>query len=178
MLTIRPASGVSATIKGSITGSLIELNGVNYMNIDGSNSGGSDRNLLLYNSGSASNATVIYLTSPGGLYNGASNCVIKNCRIKSFGHVSNTTYGIRTNTTKGMSLTSSGISYGGDATFTTLAIPVNTTVQGDTVHNGQDTCFNATSTITHQPRNPTRWLQKNLPSGSIRIPPQALSPLS
>jgi hypothetical protein len=58
---------------------------------------------------------------------------------------SNTLYHYRA---KGVSTTSIETVYGNDMTFTTEDVPLNTTVQNDTVHDGQDTCINATQTIT------------------------------
>jgi hypothetical protein len=50
---------------------------------------------------------------------------------------------------KGVSTTSSETVYGTDMTFMTLSnVPVNNSVQNDTVINGADTCFNASQTIT------------------------------
>ncbi len=49
---------------------------------------------------------------------------------------------------KGVSTTSGETIYGADMTFTTLAVPANTTVENVTIANGADTCFNATNTIT------------------------------
>jgi hypothetical protein len=57
----------------------------------------------------------------------------------------NTLYHYRAN---GISATSGEIVHGNDMTFTSLGVPVSTTVGNDTVHNGQDTCFNASQTIT------------------------------
>jgi trimeric autotransporter adhesin len=100
-LTIRPAAGVTPVIKGSCPTSLISLNGVKYLTIDGSNSGGSDRSLLLYNSNSTASARVIFISSTGGMNTGSTDCVIKNCKIKGSPQVTNTTYGIVTSSATG-----------------------------------------------------------------------------
>jgi hypothetical protein len=62
------------------------------------------------------------------------------------GLLPNTLYHYRIN---GISATSGETVHGADMTFTTLSsIPVTTTLETITIHNGQDTCFNATQTIT------------------------------
>ncbi len=92
-LTIRPASGVTATISGSLSsGALLKLNGADYVTIDGSNSGGTDRSLTLTNTSTTAPA-VIWLASSGvGL--GASNNTIKNCNINAASGTTSTAYGI------------------------------------------------------------------------------------
>ena len=100
-LTIKPAPGNNASIQGSTTSSVILINGANYVTIDGSNNGTTSRNLTIWNSNSASNAAVIYLTSPNDYTRSASNDVIKNCNIKASNQVVNTTYGIQCNSATG-----------------------------------------------------------------------------
>ncbi len=48
-LTIKPNTGVNATVTGSSTDALFKFNGADYITIDGSNSGGTTRNLTLIN---------------------------------------------------------------------------------------------------------------------------------
>jgi trimeric autotransporter adhesin len=98
-LTIKPAPGVTTKIIGSHPESLITLNGANYVIIDGSNSNGTDRNLLISNTNPGDVARVIYISNPGGFNKSASNCIIKNCRIKSSPQLTNNTYAIVTKTT-------------------------------------------------------------------------------
>ncbi len=63
-LTIRPAAGVAATVTGS-SSAIFKLNGADYVIIDGSNSGGSDRSLTIQNTTtSTSGNAVIWLASP------------------------------------------------------------------------------------------------------------------
>ena len=50
-LTIKPASGVSPVISGISTTGLVVLNGIDYVTIDGSNSGGGSRDTTLTNNG-------------------------------------------------------------------------------------------------------------------------------
>jgi hypothetical protein len=102
-ITIKPAPGISPVIAGSNPASIINFNGSRYVTIDGSNSGGRDRSLLIWNSDTtaASGQTAVYFSSPGGFNNGASYCTVKNCQIKGKAHLTKTTYGIRTNSATG-----------------------------------------------------------------------------
>lgn len=81
-VTIKPASGVTATISGSVaSGALIKLNGASYVTIDGSNNGTSSRDLTITNT-STTAPSGVWLASLGtGL--GAANDTIKNCNIST-----------------------------------------------------------------------------------------------
>jgi hypothetical protein len=92
-LTIRPASGNSATISGSSTNAIIRLNGADWVIIDGSNSGGTDRNLTLINTSSGSNTAVLWLSSVSAV-NGTTNNTIKNCNILAGSNTVSSTFGI------------------------------------------------------------------------------------
>lgn len=75
-LTIRPASGVVATVTASVAnGPLIKILG-NYITIDGSNNGTAGRNLTLVNS-HTSMPNVIWVSSSGTT--AVNNISIKNC---------------------------------------------------------------------------------------------------
>ncbi|MFN7325318.1 MAG: beta strand repeat-containing protein, partial [Chitinophagales bacterium] len=88
-LTIKPAAGNTAVISGSSTSCIIALNGTDYVTIDGSNSGGADRNLSILNTNTATNTAVICIKSLGvGL--GATNNTIKNLNITA-GEIGSTT---------------------------------------------------------------------------------------
>lgn len=91
-VTFRPKPAGTSTITGSSNAGILVLQGCQFINIDGSNSGGDDRSLTWENTSSASGAFTI------GLFNdypqGASNCVIKNNNIKSVQQLSLNTYGI------------------------------------------------------------------------------------
>ncbi len=79
-LTIRLATGVTSSITGSATGALIRLNGANYVTIDGSNSGGTDRSLTIENT-SITTPNVVVIGSLGTTTvtnNTLRNCVIRN----------------------------------------------------------------------------------------------------
>ncbi|MEI6062659.1 MAG: BNR-repeat neuraminidase N-terminal domain-containing protein, partial [Bacteroidota bacterium] len=81
-LTIKPATGVTATITGSVSsGALIKLNGADYVILDGSNSGGTDRSLTITNS-STTSPTAVSLVSLG-TGTGATSNTIKNCNIST-----------------------------------------------------------------------------------------------
>lgn len=90
-LIIKPNS--TATLTGSVaSGALIKLNGADYVTIDGSNSGGTDRSLTISNT-SSTTPTVISLISLGtGL--GATNNTIKNCNINTGVTSPGTSFGI------------------------------------------------------------------------------------
>ncbi len=78
-VTFKPAALNSATISGSAT-SIIKLNGADYIIFDGSNSGGTDRNLTIQNTATTSSTTVIWVSSLGTDL-GAANNTIKNCKV-------------------------------------------------------------------------------------------------
>jgi trimeric autotransporter adhesin len=100
-LTIKPATGVTTTISGAFaSGALIKLNGADYVIIDGSNSGGTDRSLTITNT-STTSPTALSLASLG-IGAGATNNTIKNCNI-STGVSAATGYGIAIGSTPGTS---------------------------------------------------------------------------
>lgn len=100
-LTIKPAPGVNASVQGSPATYILTINGANYVTIDGSNNGSNSRNLTFWNSNSATNAGVIFFSSPGDYTRSASNDVIKNCKIRASSQVTNVTYGILCNASSG-----------------------------------------------------------------------------
>ncbi|MBU3681783.1 MAG: hypothetical protein FGM16_07575, partial [Flavobacterium sp.] len=78
-LTIKPASGVIATISGSVSSnSLIKFNGGDFVTFDGSNNAGTDRSLTINNS----STTEPYVIWVGGDVNNSSlSIAIKNCNV-------------------------------------------------------------------------------------------------
>ncbi|MCX6165370.1 MAG: right-handed parallel beta-helix repeat-containing protein [Ignavibacteriae bacterium] len=91
-ITIRPSSGITSTISGSSLTSIIKLDGADYVTIDGSNSGGTDKSLTIQNTIATSTTAAFWFASSGtGL--GASNDTIKNCNI-SCNYNTATSYGI------------------------------------------------------------------------------------
>ena len=59
-VTIKPAPGVSPAISGSSATALIVLNGIDYVTIDGSNSGGSSRDMTISNTNAGTSSAVIW----------------------------------------------------------------------------------------------------------------------
>ncbi|MDX2134140.1 MAG: PKD-like domain-containing protein, partial [Saprospiraceae bacterium] len=94
-LTIRPAAGNTATISGaSATGTaLIRLNGADWVIIDGSNAGGTDRSLTLTNTSTATNVAVVWVSSVNA-FNGATNNTIKNTNIVGGSNTVTSVFGI------------------------------------------------------------------------------------
>ncbi len=112
--TVLIKPNTTATLTGSLgSGSIIRLNGADYVTIDGSNNGSNSRDLTISNTAVAA-PTVITLSSLGtGL--GATNNTIKNCII---------TTGV--NTSVGY-----GVSIGGATPGTTGADNDNNTIQNN-----------------------------------------------
>jgi hypothetical protein len=81
-LTIKPASGVTATISGSSAVAIFKLNGADYVTIDGSNSGGTDKSLTISNTNTAATTAVIWNASLGAGA-GAKTNTIKNCTLSN-----------------------------------------------------------------------------------------------
>jgi hypothetical protein len=80
-VTIKPAPGVSPSLIGSSASSMINLNGADWVTIDGSNTiGGTSRDLTITNTGTATNTAVIRLTSLG-VGAGATNNTVKNTNL-------------------------------------------------------------------------------------------------
>ncbi|MCX6246257.1 MAG: T9SS type A sorting domain-containing protein [Bacteroidetes bacterium] len=95
-VTIRPATGVTTTLTGTSASGILILNGADYIIIDGSNSGGTDKSLTWENTNTFSNRYAIGFSSAGGT-NPATNNIIQNCNIKASSQVTNNTYGIYMN---------------------------------------------------------------------------------
>lgn len=98
-VTFKPKAGVTATVTGAPATGILVLFGCDYVVLDGSNSGGTDRNLTFENTNTAANAYVIGVFNSAG--DPASNCTIKNCNIKASSQVTNSTYGIILNAAGG-----------------------------------------------------------------------------
>ena len=82
-ILIKPAPATTPTISGSFSGALLQLLGADNVTIDGSNTvGGTTRDLTITNisPSTITNTAVIWLVSATAT-NGATNNVIKNCRI-------------------------------------------------------------------------------------------------
>jgi|GEM_PF-5262522 len=92
-VTIRPASGVQASISGSATGSAIVLSqGADYFTLDGANTPGvNTRDLSITNTSTAASA-VVWLQSQG-LGAGASYNEVRNLNLRG-GTITNLTFGV------------------------------------------------------------------------------------
>lgn len=102
-LTIRPATGVTASISNSSSTSIFKLDGADWVIIDGSNSGGTSRNLTIENTSTSATTGAVWIAS-GGAGAGATNNTLKNCIIKT-GSNTVATYGV---TISGSTLASTG----------------------------------------------------------------------
>ena len=115
-LTIRPATGVTATISGSVaSNALIRLNGADFVTIDGSNSGDTDRSLTITNTATTAPTAISLISFTTGL--GAINNTIRNCNIST---------GVQTTT-------GYGIAVGGTLPGSTGADNDNTTIQNNNI---------------------------------------------
>ncbi|UOK43675.1 MULTISPECIES: T9SS type A sorting domain-containing protein [Flavobacterium] len=86
-LTIKPASGVAATVSGNLASELIQFNGADYVTIDGLNTGGSS--LIISNistSATAGTSTIKFQAD-------ATNNTITNCTVLGSATVPNLTDG-------------------------------------------------------------------------------------
>ena len=127
-LTIKPSTGVTAALTGSSDSALIKLNGADYVTIDGSNSGGTTRDLTISNSNTGTSSAVIWVGSASAS-NGAINNTIKNCIIT----------GNAPATTMAAIISSSGTTIGGVAE----AANANNTYQNNVIN----TCLNGIAIV-------------------------------
>ncbi len=103
-VTIQPATGVSPVISGSSATVILKFNGTDYFTINGSNSGGTTRDLLIENVSTSHNTGCIQLSSPG-TGAGCTYDTFKNCMIRSgtTGGISAYTYAVSVGSTLGSS---------------------------------------------------------------------------
>ena len=78
-LLIRPASGVTPTITGSSSTAIIVLNGADFVTIDGSATGGTDRGLTIVNTNTSTSSAVVWMQTAAA--DGTANNTIKNLNI-------------------------------------------------------------------------------------------------
>lgn len=88
-LTIKPNTGINTVIQGTASDAIIKLNGADYITIDGSNNGGTTRNLTFINNSNALTSSVIWVGSASAS-NGATHNTVKNCIVQ--GNAGTTTY--------------------------------------------------------------------------------------
>jgi hypothetical protein len=123
-LTIKPGSGVTATLTGSSASALIKLNGADFVTIDGSNNGTSSKNLTITNTNAGTSSAVIWNASATAS-DGATNNTIKNCIIT--GNASTTTLaGIFSGGTSAVAISSNA-----------LFNNTNLTIQNNTISKAQ-----------------------------------------
>lgn len=80
-IRIKPAASVTPTISGSSASCIINLNGADWVTIDGSNIvNGTSRNLSISNTNSGTSSAVVCVTSTG-VGTGATNNTVKNTNI-------------------------------------------------------------------------------------------------
>uniref|UniRef100_A0A7V3E778 Choice-of-anchor D domain-containing protein n=1 Tax=Ignavibacterium album TaxID=591197 RepID=A0A7V3E778_9BACT len=80
-VTLKPNTGVTATISGNSATGIFVSYGVDYFIIDGSNSGGTDRSLTIENTSTSTNHYVVGIFNNG--IKGAQNNTLKNCVIRA-----------------------------------------------------------------------------------------------
>ena len=97
-VTIKPNTGVTTLITGSGNPCIITLNGADYVTIDGSNAGGTDKSLTIANTYTTALSAVILLANNG---TGATNNTIKNCIIKGSSKTVTNAYGLFLNSAGG-----------------------------------------------------------------------------
>jgi len=80
-LVIKPNTGVTPVISGSVAGSaLLKFKGIDYVVIDGSSNGGTDRSLTIENTSGEWYSYVIGITNNGS-NDASTNVTIKNCIV-------------------------------------------------------------------------------------------------
>ncbi len=97
-LIIKPNTGATPTISGSsVTNGLIIFNGLDYVTLDGSNSGGTERSLAIENTSCSFDAHVVGISNNSGT-DPSTNITLKNCVMTGANNISVvTTYVIRFN---------------------------------------------------------------------------------
>lgn len=100
-LTIKPAASTTPTISGTSANAIIKLNGADYVTIDGSNSGGTTKDLTIVNNSTNTSSAVVWVAS-ASVTDGANHNTVKNCNIT----------GNAPTTTLGAIVSSSGASLG------------------------------------------------------------------
>ncbi|MFY7883596.1 MAG: hypothetical protein ACOVOV_01985, partial [Dolichospermum sp.] len=107
-LTIKPATGVTTTIQGTVsTGSIIKIDGADYVILDGSNNGTTSRDLTIRNNTTTTTGNAVVWISSPSLGNGSNYNVVKNCIIE--GNAFNTTnFGMYVGGTTTISTTAAG----------------------------------------------------------------------
>jgi concanavalin A-like lectin/glucanase superfamily protein/Calx-beta domain-containing protein len=103
-VTFKPASGQTVSMTGSAGTALLNLNGADWVIIDGSNNGTSSRDLTITNTNIGVSSAVIWLQSSG--VDGATNNIVKNVNLVGSGNTQ-TLFGVGSGSST-ISLTSTG----------------------------------------------------------------------
>ncbi|MGI4875453.1 MAG: T9SS type A sorting domain-containing protein [Janthinobacterium lividum] len=81
-LTIRPGTGVTTTIAGSVaTGAVLKLNGADYVTIDGSNAGTTSQNLTITNTSATGSGNAVLWLAAASTTDGATFNTVKNTNL-------------------------------------------------------------------------------------------------
>lgn len=131
-VTIRPQAGVTTTVSGTNANGVFKLFGADYVTIDGSNSGGTDRNMTIIDSNSAGIGIWVgsASASDGAMFN-----TIKNCNIS----------GLSSITTIAGIISGSGTTLGNDAESPNS----NLTVNNNFITNMQNAAYLRGNTTTY-----------------------------
>ncbi len=89
-LLIRPATSINPTITGSSAQTIIGFSGADYIKIDGSNTGGTSKNLTIENTNTGTSSSVLFIGN-SSITDAASNITVNNCAVS--GNSSTTTFG-------------------------------------------------------------------------------------
>ncbi|MBF9221561.1 beta strand repeat-containing protein [Hymenobacter ruricola] len=82
-LTIKPNTGVTASISGSVaTGAVLMLNGADYVTIDGSNNGTTSQNLTIENTSATGSGNTVLWVAAASATDGATFNTVKNTVIR------------------------------------------------------------------------------------------------
>jgi hypothetical protein len=94
-LTIKPNTGATPHLAGAVSGNaLILLKGIDYVIVDGSNSGGTDKSLTIENS-SSNNNSYVFGINDNGPSDPSTDIILKNCTfLGSNTEIVNETYDI------------------------------------------------------------------------------------
>lgn len=153
-VTIKPAAATTPTISGTITGAVVKLNGADYVVVDGSNSGGTTRDLTIANNSTAGSTAAIWVASTG-VSGGSTNNLIKNMNLKCGANTATTTV-----TTVGILFSGATLSLtndGEDNDNNTIMDNVITKVRYGIYLRGSATNSNDNNTITGNTVGPTAW---------------------
>lgn len=109
-ITVKPATGITATITGTSTTSIIKLDGSDYVILDGSNTvGGTTRDMAIINTNTNTSGNAVIWIASATASDGARNNTIKNCLISGnaatttqFGIFGGTTTAIGTGSTNAL----------------------------------------------------------------------------